>query len=51
MAVHADERVPEVEGDRGDGDPFCGHPQLATLDGQMSRNGQYVQLMALGRGV
>ena len=51
LPVHAHERVPEVEGDRGDGDPRGGHPQVATLDGQMSRKGQYMQLRALGRGV
>ena len=49
-SVDADERVPEVDGDRRDGEAGR-HLSVATLEGQMSRNGQYVHARALGRGV
>ena len=47
--IGSDERVSEVDRDRRDRDA-PGHP-YATLDGQMSRNGQYVHESALGFGV
>jgi hypothetical protein len=47
-AVDTDEGVSEIERDRADGETAV---QRAALDGQMSRNGQYVQASTLGFGV
>ncbi len=48
--IRPDQRVAKVDGDRGDRDGSA-HDQRATLDGQMSRNGQYVQARVPGFGV
>ena len=48
--VNRHERVAEVERDRADGRQV--HPrQVATLDGQISRNGQYEQAIRSGLAV
>ena len=49
-AIGPDERVPEIDRDGGDRETGS-HAQRATLDGQMSRNGQYVQASVPGFGV